>query len=272
MRGAGANFGVVTAFEFRLHAFGPDLVRGLRIYRPEDALAVWEAFRSFVPTAAPRELSTGFVIGRAWPAEDYPPEIAGGPIAVVSFSHIGTEAEALTAIDQVDRAAKPVIESATAQPYLEVQGSYDEAYAWGVRFACAGGYANDVDPATISALIDHIANGVDDAGVSFTAQGGAIAELDEDAMAFQGRSARYRVLAEEMWLDPARDADAQRWCLEARDVFAGDTVTGHYVNETPVDVTDPAAIYGPAKAARLRDLKRTWDPDNVFRLNKNIAP
>ena len=51
-----------------------------------------------------------------------------------------------------------------------------------------------------------------------------------------------------------------------------DTVRGHYVNEVPVDVTDPAAIYGPAKAERLRALKRAWDPDNVFRLNKNIAP
>ena len=91
-------------------------------------------------------------------------------------------------------------------------------------------------------------------------------------MAFTGRSARLRVLAEEMWLDGARDADAQRWCLEARDLFLPDTVVGHYVNEVPVDVTDPAAIYGPAKAERLRALKRTWDPDNLFRLNKNIAP
>lgn len=271
MRGAGANFGVVTAFEFKLHRFGPNLVRGLRIYRPEDALTVWEAFRTFLPTA-PRELSFSFVIGRAWPAEDYPPEIAGGPIAVVSFSHIVSEVAALEAIALIDQAAKPVVDSVAAQPYLEVQGLYDEAYAWGVRFAAAGSYANEVRPSTISAVIDHVANGVDDASVSFTAQGGAIADLPEDAMAFTGRSARLRILAEEMWLDAARDADAARWCLEARDIFKPDTVPGHYVNEVPVDVTSPDAIYGPAKAQRLRALKRTWDPDNVFRLNKNIAP
>ena len=271
MRGAGPNFGVVTAFEFRLHPFGPNLVRGIRIYRPTDALVVWAAFQDLL-ASAPREMSFSFVIGRALPDADYPPEIAGGPIAVVALSHIGTEADAAAALRGLDSAADPVVQSLAAQPYADVQGLYDEAYAWGVRFACAGGYANDVRPSTISAVIEHVAAGVDDAGVSFTAQGGAIADLSEDAMAFTGRSARLRILAEEMWLEAARDADAKRWCLEARDIFVADTVPGHYVNEVPADVTDPAAIYGPAKAERLRALKRIWDPENVFRLNHNIAP
>ncbi|HYL41299.1 MAG TPA: FAD-binding oxidoreductase [Candidatus Binatus sp.] len=271
IRGAGANFGVVTAFEFGLRPFGPNIVRGLRIYRPSDALAVWDAFRAFLPTA-PRELSFSFVIGRAWPDAEYPPEIAGGPVAVVSFSHTGTEAEALAAVAPLDRAAKPVVETAGAQPYLQVQGQYDEAYAWGVRFACGGGFANDVRAATISAVLDHVARGVDDAGVSFTAQGGAIADLPEDAMAYTGRTARLRILAEEMWLDASRDAEARQWCLAARDIVASDTVPGHYVNEVPDDVRGPDAIYGPAKAERLRALKRAWDPDNAFRINHNIVP
>jgi hypothetical protein len=103
MRGAGPNFGVVTAFEFRLHEFGPDLVRGLRIYRPEDALTVWEAFRA-VLGVAPRELSFSFVIGRAGPDADYPPEIAGGPIAVVAFTFNGSESAARKAVQSLDRA------------------------------------------------------------------------------------------------------------------------------------------------------------------------
>ncbi len=271
MRGAGPNFGVVTAFEFRLHPFGPNLTRGLRIYRPADTLAAWGAFRELLGTA-PRQMSFTFVIGRAWPDEEYPAEIAGGPIAVVAFTHIGTEADATAALRGLDEAAEPVVASVASQSYLKVQGLYDDAYAWGQRFACAGGFADDVRASTISRVLDHVARGVDDAGVSFTAQGGAIADLPEDAMAFTGRGARLRILAEEIWTDPTRDADAAQWCLDARAIFAPDTVAGHYVNEVPADVTGPAAIYGPTKADRLHALKRAWDPDNIFRLNHNIQP
>ena len=271
VRGAGPNFGVVTAFEFRLHPFGPNVTRGVRIYRPEDALALWDAFRSMLADA-PRAMSFSYVIGRAWPDEEYPADLAGGPIAVVAFNHTGTEDEAAAALQRLDQAAQPVIESGGTQPYAEVQGLYDETYAWGQRYGCAGGFANDIRPSTIRSLLDHVATGVDDAGVSFTAQGGAIADLAEDAMAFTGRSARLRVLAEEVWLDSSGDEDAARWCLVARDIFAPDTVPGHYANEVPADVTDPATIYGPGKAERLRALKQSWDPENVFRLNHNIQP
>jgi FAD/FMN-containing dehydrogenase len=271
IRGAGPNFGVVTAFEFRLHPFGPNLTRGVRIYRPEDTLAVWQAFQHLLSTA-PRQMSFSFVIGRAWPDEEYPPEIAGGPIALVAFSHTGTEDAARATLGPLDSAAEPVTESLSNQPYAEVQGMYDEAYASGQRYADAGGFADDIRTETLALLLDHVARGVDDAGVGFTAQGGAIADLSEDAMAFTGRKARLRVLAEEFWQDSSRDAAAAQWCLDARDLFAPDTVPGHYVNEVPVDVHGPDAIYGPAKAARLRALKRAWDPGNVFRVNHNIEP
>ena len=97
MRGAGPNFGVVTKLQFRLHPFGPDLVRGLRIYRPEDAVDVWHGFRELL-ASAPRELGLSYVLGRAVPAEEYAPEIAGGPIAIIAFSYVGSEAEALNAL------------------------------------------------------------------------------------------------------------------------------------------------------------------------------
>ncbi len=271
VRGAGPNFGVVTAFEFGLHPFGNTLTRGIRIYRPLDAVPVFDAFRTLLDTA-PREMSFSFVIGRALPAEDYAADVAGGPIAIMAFSHTGSEADAAAALAALDGAAPPIVATVGTQAYVEIQTMYDDAYAWGQRFGCAGGFADDVQVSTISAIVDHVARGIDDAGVSFTAQGGAIADLPDDAMAFTGRHARLRILAEEVWTDPAHDADAARWCLGARDLFVDDTTPGFYVNEVPADVRGPDAIYGPRKAERLRALKRAWDPDNVFRLNHTVTP
>ena len=62
------------------------------------------------------------------------------------------------------------------------------------------------------------------------------------------------------------------WCRRATAMVAPAMVAGRYVNEVFEDGTDPGAIYGQAKAARLSAVKAAWDPDNVFRMNHNIEP
>jgi len=270
IRGAGPNFGVVTAFEFRLHPFGPNLTRGFRIYGATDALAVWQAFRSFA-TVAPREVSLSFVISRAVPEAEYPPEIAGGPVALIAFSHIGNEAQALADLAPLDGVARPVVEAIATTAYLEIQLANDEVMAWGQRFTASGGFADDLQPSTIAALVDHAASAGGDIGFTASMQGGAIADVADSAMAFAGHAARFRTLAEAQWQDPAEDAASIEWCQQAMAIAAPDAVVGRYVNEVE-EGTDPAAIYGPDKIGRLVALKRAWDPDNAFHLNHNIRP
>ena len=271
MRGAGPNFGVVTALEFRLHPFGPNLTRGLRIYRPTDALPVWDAFRA-VLAAAPRELALNFVISRALPEEEYPAEVAGGPIVIVAFAHAGTEAQVVAALAPLDAAAAPVIDVLGEKPYLEIQALYDEAYSWGQRYYAFGAFANDLRPATIQALVDHAADAIGDSGFTASGQGGAIADVPDSATAFTGHGAGLRTIAESQWQDPADDEFTMDWCRRAMAIAAPDSVVGRYVNEVFEDGTDLATIYGPEKLERLVAVKRAWDRDNVFRTNHNIRP
>jgi FAD/FMN-containing dehydrogenase len=271
MRGAGPNFGVVTALEFRLHPFGPNLTRGLRIYRPTDVLPVWDAFRA-VLAAAPREFALNFVIGRALPEEEYSAEVAGGPIVIVAFTHTGTEAEALAALTPLAAAAAPVIEVIGEKPYLEIQSLYDEAYSWGQRYYAFGAFADDLQPATIQALVDHTADAIGDCGFTAAGQGGAIADVPDSATAYTGHGASFRTFAESQWEDPRDDEAAMDWCRRAMVIAAPDSVVGRYVNEVFEEGTDPATIYGPEKVERLVALKRAWDPENVFRSNHNIRP
>jgi len=95
----------------------------------------------------------------------------------------------------------------------------------------------------------------------------------DDAMAFTGRDARFDLSADADWEDPALDEIQHDWVRRAMAIVEPEAVIGRYGNEigdSGPEVT--RAIYGDAKLARLTELKRAWDPDNVFRLNHNIAP
>ena len=272
MRGAGANFGVVTAFEFELHPFGPLLHRGVRMYPGSQAREVWSIVRQY-PAAAPDEVSMILGIARAEPAADYPDSVAGGPIVVVSYNHSGDAAAVERDLAPLRAGPDPVSSSDASQQYLEVQTAHDLAFAWGHRSYIKGAYANDIRPEALDALVEHVATAPVGSSFGATVQGGAIARLPEDATAFAGRSARFEISADSGWEDPALDDVCRDWARQAMAIVEPDAVTGRYVNEiSESGPEETRAIYGDAKLARLTDLKRIWDPDNVFHMNHNIAP
>src|SRR4051794_27729965 len=88
LRGAGANFGVATAFEFRLHPMQPTITRGTWIYPQTRVTQLWDAFRD-VSSDAPDHLHLAFNIAYADPADEYPDPISGGPVVTIAFMHSG---------------------------------------------------------------------------------------------------------------------------------------------------------------------------------------
>jgi FAD/FMN-containing dehydrogenase len=92
-------------------------------------------------------------------------------------------------------------------------------------------------------------------------------------MAFTGRDAPFDAGADSTWDNPGLDDANIDWVRQAMAIVEPDTVPGRYSNENAdVGPDETRAIYGDAKMARLRALKRAWDPDNVFHLNHNVAP
>jgi hypothetical protein len=144
---------------------------------------------------------------------------------------------------------------------------------WGRRSFIAGLYANDVPPEALDALVNHAAITPADGSFSVTAQGGAIARVADDAMAFTGREARFDLSADATWDEPADDGRNEDWVRRAMMIVDPEAIEGRYANEIADTGPDQTRlIYGAAKVARLAALKRDWDPDNVFRLNHNVAP
>jgi len=272
IRGAGANFGVVTAFEFKLHEFGPLLHRGMRVYPASKVHEVWAMFRDFA-AVAPDEVALILAIGRAEPEADYPESVAGKPIVIVAYNHSGDAATVERDVAPLSSGPEPVSSTSGSQPYLEVQTANDLAMGWGHRSYISGRYADDIRPDALDALIGHASRAPGEGSFSMTALGGAIARVPDDAMAFTGRDARFDVSADIEWNDPALDEAHRDWIRRAMAIVEPDSVTGRYVNAVSEEGPGVSrAIYGDAKYERLRALKRVWDPDNVFRLNHNIAP
>jgi hypothetical protein len=144
---------------------------------------------------------------------------------------------------------------------------------FGHRSYIKGGYADDVRAEIIDALVEHAAKAPGEGSFAVTALGGAIGRVADDATAFTGRDARFEVSADIGWEDPTEDEVFVEWTRQAMAIVEPDAVTGRYVNEIAEHGPEETrAIYGDAKLPRLTELKRAWDPDNIFHLNHNIAP
>jgi FAD/FMN-containing dehydrogenase len=274
LRGAGANFGVVTSFEFRLHPLDGAVTHGIVIHPVERAEALAERYRELVE-AGPDTVWASFGVGLALPAEDYPPAVAGGPVAYVAVLHSGSAADAerdLAALRGLEGAAADTIEP---KPYLATQRLNDEATAWGHRFSMRSAFLRTLPDGVVRAWIDRVERIPEGAagGYSVWACGGAIAAVADEATAFTGREGLYWAAAEVQWDALELDAACRAWGRAALAEAEPYETAGRYVNDV-AEVEDGLArsIYGDAKYERLVALKRRWDPDNVFRLNQNIRP
>ena len=272
LRGAGPNFGIVTSFEFRLHPLEPVITAGAVIHPVERAGELAALYREIAETA-PDELFAGFALGLALPAEDFPAEVAGWPIALLSVLHSGSLEAAERDLAKLRAFGPPILDSIDAKPYLAVQQMNDEAMDWGHRFYMKSAFLPALPDELVELLAEHAARGPEGAesGISLWAVGRAIAEVPEEATAFTGREAAFWIAAETFWDDPALDDPCRAWGRAAiADVmpFASE---GRYVNDV-MESGEARGVYGAAKYERLVALKRTWDPENVFRLNQNILP
>jgi hypothetical protein len=148
----------------------------------------------------------------------------------------------------------------------------DESSAWGQRFYTKSGFLADFSDDVVEICLREIESVPPGAEIGLWAQGGAVGRVSNDAMAFTGRDAAFNISAELFWTDKADDQERMAWGRAAMAAVKPFMTTGRYVNDVVEAGTDGAQIYGQAKFDRLVGLKRTYDPDNFFRLNQNIKP
>ena len=272
LRGAGWNFGIATAFEFRLHPFGPDLHRGVLTFPATRVQEIWNRFREYAPSA-PDAVSAIFGIALAGEGEGYPEDVVGRPIVYLAWNHSGSADDVERDTAGLRVGTEPLTTTIGSSPYLEVQTAHDLAFDWGSRSFIKSHNANDVRPDALDELVELAGVAPGDSSFSITTLGGAISRVPEDATAFAGRGSAYDLSADSSWTDPAVDEANIDWCRRAMQIVEPDRTLGAYANgNSDAGPEATRRIYGDAKVARLSALKRIWDPDNVFHVNPNVEP
>ena len=272
LRGAGWNFGIATAFEFRLHPFGPDLHRGVLTFPASQVHDLWGIFRAYA-RQAPDTVSCIFGLDRAAPDAGYTEDMVGRPIVFFAWNHSGAAEDVERDTAGLRTGPAPLTATIGSVPYLDVQTAHDLALGWGSRSFIKSHNGNDVRSEALAELAELAADAPGDATFSITALGGAISRVPEHATAYAGRDAAFDLSADSAWSDPSLDQANADWCRRAMAIVEPGRALGAYANgNSDAGPEETRRIYGDTKLARLAALKRVWDPDNVFHVNPNVAP
>jgi FAD/FMN-containing dehydrogenase len=272
LRGGGGNFGVVTDFTYRLHPVPENVLVGLQFFELSDGPAVFGAFRDLAFTA-PRDFG-GFPAFQIAPPLPFVPEDRVGDTFVLAVTcWTGAQAEGERLLDRYRLAARPAFEMIAPMPYAGLNSAFDALLPAGLQHYWKAAFVADLPDEATAAHMEHGARvPTVNATMHIYPINEAVHDLPLDATAFGHRDANFVVNIAGMWPDPADNEKNIRW---VRDYFAAIepyALSGGYTNFASADEVDrTAANYGPS-FGRLSEIKRRYDPDNVFHLNQNIPP
>ena len=274
LRGGGGNFGVVTSYEFRLHELGPMVMAGLAVHPMESARDIARAWRDWVETA-PDAVCTALGILRAPPEPFVPPEVQGMPVLGVLALYAGDPDEG----EEVLRPLKqdigpPAVDLIARIPYTAFQAIVDPFSPHGWQNYHRGEHLAGLPDDAIDAYVEHGARVGSPMSQSIVFRhGGAISRVDDDATAASHRDAPYMWHPIACWQDPAETEREIGWVRDTSEAMAPYRTGGVYLNfEQDEGEEHVRAGFSPEKYARLVALKDKYDPENLFRINQNIAP
>lgn len=272
LRGGGGNFGVVTRFDFRLSPIGP-VVGGLAFYPIGRADAVVRAYRDMVALLSDR-FTTMLVFGPT-PEEPFVPREMRGALSVAIVGcHTGDQTEADAELHRL-RDLDPAVDLFDSMPYPAMQRLFDSEFPAGGRYYFKGGFLPAFPDGAMEAVMEHMRARPSPASeFDLHHVGGAVRRVGEMDTAFSGRAATYTYNIVARWNDPSDDGLNRDWARRfaaALEPYGQGRSYLNFLSEV-ADARSVEGAYGAARYQRLVDLKRRYDPGNVFRLNQNVRP
>lgn len=273
MRGGGGNFGVATGFEYKLYPVGPEILAGAIAWRADQTEKVLDLYRNLTADAPP-ELACVAVQRIAPPAPWLDEDVHGEPIVAIFICHTGKIEEGEKLIAPLRALGSPVGDIIQQRPYVSQQSLLDATQPKGRRYYWKSEYLPSLEPEMLNKTMKHASSIVSPfSAILLFPLGGALNEYPEDHSAVGNREAKWVINIAASWDDIEDDEKNIEWAREAWRDIHGFSTGGTYINFLTEEEGDDRihAAYGK-NYGRLVEVKTKWDPENMFRMNKNIEP
>jgi len=266
IRGGGGNFGVAASFEFRLHQVGPTVTGGMVAHPFAAARDVLRFYRDRTASLPDEAILFGGLI--------HAPDGSGTKLAAIVLCHCGPLSEGEKLAREIQGFGTPAMAAMGPMPYKEVNAMLDAAYPKGALNYWKSSFLASLSDEAIDTLIGSFERCPTPMGqIILEHFHGAVTRVAPTATAFPHRAPGYDMLILSEWMDLADSDRSIAWARETYGAMNAFLAPGRYVNylddEEPGDPV--AAAYGP-NFKRLRELKKKYDPENVFHRNQNIRP
>ncbi len=266
VRGGGGNFGVVGSFEFQLHPVGPMVVGGIVAWPFDRARDVLQFYREFSRSVSDDEM----VFAAMLTAPD-----GVTKLIAVAAGYFGTAETAEAAMAPIKAFGTPILDTLQPIPYTALNGMLDAAFPKGALNYWKSHFVETLSDEAIDVLIQQFSRCPTPMGQLMLEHfHGAATRVPVGDTAYALRSEGYNAAIIAEWLDAAQNASCTTWAREAYQAlqpFVGERRYVNYLDDDDIVDASLAAVYGP-NLPRLRQIKKRYDPDNVFHLNQNISP
>jgi FAD/FMN-containing dehydrogenase len=275
LKGGGGNFGVVTSFVFRAVPIGPEVMYAGAMYRAEHAGQVLRAWRDVV-AQAPEEITSDATWWSVPPDPAIPTDLHGAPVLVVEGVYAGEVEEGERRMRPLRELAEPLLDLSGPRPFIAVNSALDDVFPAGAhRSYWKSHYLSELTDDAIATIVRWAERRPSAlTPIPIRHLGGAMARVPAGDTALGDRSAPFLLSIDAVWEEPgetARNIEWTRGFWAAMRTFATGAAYTNFL--PPLEAGDDLVrrSYG-ASYERLVELKRRYDPENLFRLNHNIDP
>jgi hypothetical protein len=270
--GGGGNFGVVTSFVFRTHPVST-VYGGPIFWDQSKARQIMQWYREFLPSA-PEELFTFFGLKTVPSTAPFPEDIWGKRICALISCYSGTA-------DKLDEVMKPIrkelpapiLDATATMPFTALQSMFDPLLPKGLQWYWKGDFVKELTDEAIDVHLEHAARTPSELSLMHLYPiDGAVHRVGKDETAWNRRDATWSMVIAGIDPDPSKAGALTKWARDYWQAVHAHTMGGAYINFMMEEGEDRIKETYGGNYKRLAQVKRKYDPANLFRVNQNIKP